>query len=120
MQKVRVQAFGVSLDGYGAGPNQSLENPLVVGGTGLMEWFFPTRTFQRMHDPESVGAPNAVFGEEGGETGVDDDFAARSFENIGAWIIGRNMFGPIRGPWLNEDWKGWWGENPVITAMCLC
>jgi dihydrofolate reductase len=113
MQKVRVHCFGVSLDGYGAGPNQSLEHPLGVGGAGLMEWFFPTRTFQRIHDPHSVGTPGKTFGEEGGTTGVDDDFAARSFENIGAWIIGRNMFGPVRGPWPNEDWKGWWGDNPV-------
>jgi len=113
MQKVRVHCFGVSLDGYGAGPNQNLENPLGVGATPLMEWFFPTRTFQRMHDRESVGAPDHLYGKEGGGEGVDNDFATRSFENIGAWIIGRNMFGPIRGPWLNEDWKGWWGENPV-------
>ena len=113
MQKVRVHCFGVSLDGYGAGPNQSLENPLGVGGTQLMEWFFPTRTFQRMHDPDSVSSPDQRDGEEGGAEGVDDGFAARSFKNIGAYILGRNMFGPIRGPWLNEDWKGWWGENPV-------
>lgn len=113
MQKVRVHCFGVSLDGYGAGPKQSLENPLGVGGLGLMEWFFPTRTFQKMHNRELVDAPDEVLGKDGGATGVDDDFAARGFENIGAWIIGRNMFGPVRGPWLSEDWKGWWGDDPV-------
>jgi dihydrofolate reductase len=100
MPNLRVHAFGISVDGYGAGPNQSLENPLGVGGMALHEWVFPTRTFQRMH------------GTEDGATGVDDDFAARGFDNIGAWIIGRNMFGPIRGPWPDETWKGWWGENP--------
>ena len=120
MQKLRVHGFGISLDGYSAGPNQSLDHPLGVGGTGLMEWFFPTRTFQKMHNLEprdTVGlqsVPDHLFGQEGGETGIDDDFAARGFENVGAWIIGRNMFGPIRGAWLNDDWKGWWGENPVF------
>ncbi|HKT47318.1 MAG TPA: dihydrofolate reductase family protein [Candidatus Acidoferrales bacterium] len=100
MSKVRVHAFSVSVDGYGAGPSQNLENPLGRGGTALHNWVFPTRTFQRM------------VGKEGGTTGIDDDFAARGFENIGAWILGRNMFGPVRGPWPDETWKGWWGENP--------
>lgn len=100
MPKLRVNAFSISLDGYGAGPNQSLENPLGVGGQGVHRWFFPTRTFQKMQ------------GKEGGSTGPDDDFAARGFENVGAWILGRNMFGPIRGPWPDESWKGWWGETP--------
>jgi dihydrofolate reductase len=100
MSKLRVQCFGLSLDGYGAGPDQSLENPLGVGGPGLHDWFFPTRTFQKM------------FGTEGGTTGIDDDFAVRGFANVGAWILGRNMFGPIRGPWPEEAWKGWWGESP--------
>lgn len=100
MPKLRVHAFGISIDGYGAGPSQSLENPLGIGGLALHDWVFPTRAFQRMH------------GKDGGTTGIDDDFAARGFENIGAWIIGRNMFGPIRGPWSDENWKGWWGENP--------
>ncbi len=100
MTKVRVQCFSISIDGFGAGPNQSLENPLGVGGLALHNWVFPTRTFQKMH------------GDGGGTTGVDDDFAARSFDNIGAWILGRNMFGPIRGPWPDENWKGWWGDNP--------
>lgn len=100
MPKVRVNAFGISIDGYGAGPSQSRENPLGVGGLALHDWWFHTRTRQR------------VLGQEGGATGIDDDFAARSFENLGAWIIGRNMFGPVRGPWPDESWKGWWGENP--------
>lgn len=100
MSKVRVSAFAVSIDGFGAGPNQSLENPLGVGGTGLHEWFFPTRTFQRM------------FGNAEGTTGIDDEFAARAMADVGAWILGRNMFGPIRGPWPDENWKGWWGDEP--------
>jgi len=100
MPKVRVSAFAVSIDGYGAGPRQSLEHPLGVGGLGLHDWMFSSRTFQHIH------------GRPGGETGIDDDFVARSFENIGAWIIGRNMFGPVRGPWPDESWKGWWGDDP--------
>ena len=100
MAKLRVSAFSISLDGYGAGPNQSLANPLGEGGLALHDWIFPTRTFGTMH------------GTDGRETGVDDDFAARSIADIGAWILGRNMFGPIRGDWPNEDWKGWWGDNP--------
>jgi dihydrofolate reductase len=100
MAKVRVHAFGISIDGYGAGPGQDLEHPMGVGGMALHEWVFPTRFFQQM------------IGKEGGATGVDDDFATRGFENIGAWILGRNMFGPVRGPWPDENWKGWWGENP--------
>jgi dihydrofolate reductase len=100
MSKLRVHCFAISLDGYGAGPDQKLENPLGVGGEGLHKWFIPTRTFKR------------TFGREGGTTGVDDDFAARGFENIGSWILGRNMFGPVRGPWPDDSWKGWWGDNP--------
>jgi dihydrofolate reductase len=100
MSKLRVHAFSVSIDGFGAGPKQSHENPLGVGGLGLHEWIFPTRIFQQMH------------GDGGGTTGIDDDFAARGFANIGAWILGRNMFGPIRGPWPDDHWKGWWGDNP--------
>ena len=101
MPKIKVQSFSLSLEGYGAGPEQSLENPLGKGGLALHEWAFSTRTFQRM------------FGNEtGGETGVDEDFAARGFANIGAWILGRNMFGPVRGPWPDESWKGWWGDSP--------
>ncbi len=98
--KLRVQSFGVSLDGYGAGPAQSLQNPLGVGGLEMMEWFFPTRVFQKM------------YGSGEGETGIDNQMAERGFENIGAWILGRNMFGPVRGPWPDESWKGWWGEEP--------
>jgi dihydrofolate reductase len=100
MGKLRVGSFSISVDGYGAGPRQDRENPLGVGGLSLHQWFFATRTFQTMH------------GHEGGQRGVDEDFAARSFANVGAWILGRNMFGPIRGPWGDESWKGWWGENP--------
>jgi dihydrofolate reductase len=100
MAKVKVQAFSMSIDGFGAGPRQSLDNPLGIGGTTLHQWFYPTRTFQQM------------VGGEGGNTGVDDDFARRSFEGIGAWILGRNMFGPVRGPWPDDSWKGWWGANP--------
>ena len=100
MTKLRVHCFSISLDGYGAGPNQNVDNPLGVGGVALHEWAFATRTFQKM------------FGNEGGATGLDDDFAARGFSNIGAWIIGRNMFGPIRGEWPDGNWKGWWGDNP--------
>jgi dihydrofolate reductase len=100
MAKLRVQSFSISLDGYGAGPDQDLANPLGVGGMALHHWAFTTRTFRRM------------FGQEGGSTGVDDDFAVRGFDNIGAWILGRNMFGPVRGPWPDDSWKGWWGEVP--------
>jgi dihydrofolate reductase len=100
MTRVRVEAFTISLDGYGAGPDQSLERPLGKGGEDLHQWMVPTRTFQR-----------ALFGKDGA-TGVDDDFAARGFNNVGAWILGRNMFGPIRGPWPDEVWKGWWGDSP--------
>jgi len=100
MSTVIVRAFSISLDGFGAGARQSLENPLGVGGRALHEWAFATRTFRRM------------FGQEGGSTDVDEHFAARSFENIGAWILGRNMFGPVRGPWPDDSWKGWWGPNP--------
>jgi dihydrofolate reductase len=101
MTRVRVEGFTISLDGYGAGPNQSIDNPLGIGGTDLHQWLFPTRTLQR-----------ALFGNDGGTTGVDDDFAARGFANVGAWILGRNMFSPSRGPWMDMSWKGWWGDNP--------
>ena len=100
MAKLRVHCFALSLDGYGAGPAQSLDNPLGVGGHELHGWMLPTRTFQKM------------LGKEGGEDGVDEDFTARGFAGIGAWILGRNMFGPVRGPWPDEAWKGWWGGNP--------
>jgi len=100
LSRLRVQTFSVSIDGFGAGPRQDLEHPLGVGGPELLDWVFHTRTFQRMH-----GACE-------GETGVDDDLAAQGFENIGAWILGRNMFGPVRGPWPDDNWRGWWGEEP--------
>jgi len=100
MSKLLVKSFAISLDGYSAGPNQSLENPLGVRGPELMEWFFHSEFWNKMH------------GQPGGETGVDNDVAKQGFDGIGAWILGRNMFGPIRGPWLNEDWKGWWGDEP--------
>jgi dihydrofolate reductase len=100
MSKLRVQSFSMSVDGYGAGPNQSVDHPLGVGGMALHEWAFATRTFRKMQ------------GNTGGTTGVDEDFAARGFTNIGAWILGRNMFGPIRGEWPDDQWKGWWGDNP--------
>jgi dihydrofolate reductase len=104
VSKVRVASFSVSLDGFGAGPSQSLENPLGVGGMALHAWFFATRTFHRMHAAgEDAG---------GGSTGADDQFAAEGFANVGAWILGRNMFGPIRGAWPGNDWKGWWGDEP--------
>ncbi len=103
MSQVHVSCFSLSLDGFGAGPHQSSENPLGKGGPALHEWFYPTRTFQKM------------FG-TGGATGPDDDFAARGMENNGAWILGRNMFGPVRGAWPDESWKGWWGDEPPYHA----
>lgn len=101
MSIVKVASFSISLDGFGAGPNQSLENPLGIGGVSLHEWAFKTKTMQEK-----------IFGNSGGATGPDDDFAARSFQNIGAWILGRNMFAPTRGPFKDDSWKGWWGNNP--------
>lgn len=100
MSKLRVAAFSISIDGFGAGPNQSLDNPLGEHGKSLHEWVFDTKTFGRVH------------GQGGGREGIDDDFAARSFENVGAWILGRNMFGPVRGPWPDDSWRGWWGDEP--------
>ncbi len=100
MSKLRVHSFGLSIDGYGAGPGQDLENPLGIGGPDLMEWFFRTRAWRRMH------------GHEDGETGVDNEMAEEGFAGIGAWILGRNMFGPVRGPWPDDQWKGWWGDEP--------
>ena len=100
MANLRVQSFAISIDGFGAGTNQDLHNPLGVGGADLMEWFFHTRVWRRMH------------GHEGGETGIDNSMAEQGFAGIGAWILGRNMFGPVRGPWPDESWKGWWGEEP--------
>jgi dihydrofolate reductase len=101
MSKVRVSCFSISLDGFGAGPDQSVNKPLGVGGEQLHGWFVPTRTFQ-----------TSVLGQDRGTTGPDNDFAVRGLENVGCWILGRNMFGPVRGAWPNEEWKGWWGETP--------
>ena len=100
MSKLRVQSFAISLDGFGAGPNQSLQNPLGVRGPELMEWFFPTKLWREMQ------------GQGTGETGIDNAMAEQGFEGIGAWILGRNMFGPVRGPWPDDSWKGWWGDEP--------
>ena len=100
MSKLSVSSFTISLDGYGAGPDQTVENPLGIGGEELHDWLVATRTFARLG------------GKESGTTGPDDDFAARGFGNVGAWIMGRNMFGPVRGPWPDESWRGWWGKNP--------
>jgi dihydrofolate reductase len=106
MSKLRVESSTISLDDFGAGPNQDINNPLGVGGTSLHGWAVSTRTFQ-----------SRVFGGDGGSAdGIDEEFAARGFTNIGAWILGRNMFGPVRGPWPDESWRGWWGENPVYRA----
>jgi dihydrofolate reductase len=100
MSRFRVASFSISIDGYGAGPRQDLANPMGVNGKSLQQWAFATRTFRTM------------FGQEGGSTGVDEEFAAGGFRNVGAWILGRNMFGPIRGPWTDDEWKGWWGDTP--------
>jgi dihydrofolate reductase len=100
MSRLRVTSFSISLDGFGAGPDQTRDNPLGVGGEALHTWLVQTATFHRR------------FGRGAGSTGVDDQFAAKGFENVGAWILGRNMFGPIRGPWGDASWKGWWGDNP--------
>jgi dihydrofolate reductase len=108
MSKLRVNAFGVSVDGFGAGPEQSLENPMGVGGMALHQWVLGTRTFQKLH----ADFAGSLIGAEPGREDADDAFAARGFENVGAWILGRNMFGPVRGPWPDDAWKGWWGTNP--------
>ncbi len=102
MSKVRVAAFSISIDGFGAGPWQDLQNPLGVRGLELHAWFLQTEIFKKIH------------GESGGTAGIDNDIAGHSFANVGAWILGRNMFGPVRGPWATEgdSWRGWWGENP--------
>ena len=100
MGKVHVSAFSITLDGFSAGPDQSIDNPLGVNGVEMMEWMFPTKMFAEMQK------------KDGGETGVDNDFAVKSMTGNGAWILGRNMFGPVRGPWPDDEWKGWWGEEP--------
>jgi dihydrofolate reductase len=102
--KVRVGGFAVSLDGYGAGPEQSLQDPLGKRGTELHRWMFGTRMFK------------AMVGKDGGTEGVDNDYAHRAMAGFGAFILGRNMFGPVRGEWPDESWKGWWGDNPPYHA----
>jgi len=104
MGKLRVDCFSISLDGFGAAPGQDLANPFGVGGMVLPQWMLATRTFKKM------------FGQDGGDTGIDDDFVSNGGKNIGAWILGRNMFGPVRGPWQDDSWKGWWGNNPPYHA----
>ncbi|HEY6909099.1 MAG TPA: dihydrofolate reductase family protein [Myxococcales bacterium] len=108
MSRLRVNAFGISIDGYGAGPDQSLDNPMGVGGMALHKWVFGTKTFQKM----SADFAGELTAGHAAREGADDDFAARGFANLGAWILGRNMFGPVRGPWTDGSWKGWWGDNP--------
>jgi dihydrofolate reductase len=108
MSRLRVHAFGISIDGYGAGPDQALENPMGAGGMALHQWVLGTKTFQRMHRDFAAD----LIGDAPASEGVDDRFAARGFESLGAWIMGRNMFGPQRGPWADDGWKGWWGANP--------
>jgi dihydrofolate reductase len=104
MSRVRVESFTIFVDGYGAGPDQSVDNPLGIGGEALHDWIISTRAWRQMH------------GKEGGATGLDDDFAARGTKKVGAWIMGRNMFAPVRGPWPDMNWKGWWGNNPPFHA----
>lgn len=113
MSKVKVMA-SISIDGFGAGPQQSLENPQGVGGLALAEWAFATPTFQRMHGKDWT--VQSIDRTEGGTAGIDDDFYARSFRNVGAFVLGRNMFGPVRGPWRDDSWKGWWGDTPPFRA----
>jgi dihydrofolate reductase len=108
MSRLRVNAFGVSIDGYGAGPSQDLENPMGVGGMALHQWVLGTKTFQKI----AGDFAESLIGGQAPRVDVDDRFAARGFENLGAWILGRNMFGPVRGPWPDDSWKGWWGDNP--------
>ncbi len=106
MQRIRVASFTLSINGYAAGLDQSLLNPLGIGGQFLHGWAFATKTFQEK-----------LFGANSGETGIDDNFAARSFDNVGAWILGRNMFGPVRGPWTDDAWRGWWGDKRIRLDM---
>jgi dihydrofolate reductase len=108
MSRLRVNAFSISIDGYGAGPDQGLDHPLGVGGEALHDWAVGTRTFHELHGDFA----DALIGDKAGGAGVDDEFVARGFENVGAWILGRNMFAPSRGPWPDDGWRGWWGPNP--------
>ena len=100
MTRLLVRSFTISIDGYGAGPSQTVKEPLGAGGEDLHDWLVSTRTFAQMQ------------GKQGGTTGIDEEFAAKGFADVGAWIMGRNMFGPVRGPWPDDSWRGWWGENP--------
>ena len=108
MSRLRVHGFGISIDGYGAGPAQDLANPMGVGGMALHQWVLGTKTFRKI----AGDFAGSLIGDQAGRGGTDDEFAARGFENLGAWIMGRNMFGPVRGPWPDDEWKGWWGSNP--------
>ena len=108
MSRLRVHGFGISIDGYGAGPAQDLANPMGVGGMALHQWVLGTKTFRKI----AGDFAGSLIGDQAGRGGIDDEFAARGFENLGAWIMGRNMFGPVRGPWPDDEWKGWWGSNP--------
>ncbi|WP_068092151.1 dihydrofolate reductase family protein [Novosphingobium rosa] len=109
MGRVRVAGFSLSLDGFGAGPEQSLEAPLGQRGPEIFQWFFGTKTFRAMHG-------QAGHGQEGGADGIDETFAHRAMDGFGAFILGRNMFGPVRGDWPDDSWKGWWGDNPPYHA----
>jgi dihydrofolate reductase len=104
MSKLRVDCFAVSIDGFSAGPGQDIDNPVGIGGIPLVRWIFATRIHRELQ------------GQDGGETGLENDIVAQGFVGVGAWIAGRNMFGPIRGPWLDDEWKGWWGDTPVFHA----
>jgi dihydrofolate reductase len=108
MSRVRVNGFAISIDGYGAGPDQGLANPMGTGGMALHEWVIDTKTFHRTHRDFA----QELIGDGPGRGGIDDDFAARAMENVGAWVMGRHMFGPVRGPWPDDSWKGWWGDRP--------
>lgn len=113
MPKVRVAGLSMSIDGYSAGPDQCLADPLGQRGFDLFQWYFPTRAFRAMHAPATKGEPGE---EPAGETGIDNDFATHSMSNFGAFVLGRNMFGPVRGPWPDESWRGWWGDEPPFHA----
>jgi dihydrofolate reductase len=108
MSRLRVHGFGISIDGYGAGVAQDLANPMGVGGMALHQWVLGTKTFQKLHGDFA----ESIIGSQPAREDIDDEFAARGFENLGAWIMGRNMFGPVRGPWTDDEWKGWWGPDP--------
>lgn len=116
MSRLRVNAFGLSLDGYGAGPDQALEHPMGVGAMALHQWVLGTPTFQKL----AGDFAGSLIGDRAARAGVDDDFAARGFENLGAWIMGRNMFAPSRGAWTDDGWQGWWGDTRPTTCLSSC